>query len=90
MTAPEVAAGRLAAVCALGAVLGLCYDLLRPLRPRHTHFADGLFTILMLWALLLLGFGVYALVIVNAISGLLTIMIKLIIINKKTASNTVF
>lgn len=34
---------------------------------------------------LLLGYGVYALVIVNAISGLLTIAIKLVIIKKNTA-----
>ena len=34
---------------------------------------------------LMLGYGVYALVIVNAISGLLTIAIKLLIINKKTS-----
>ena len=34
---------------------------------------------------LLMGYGVYALVTVNAISGLLTIAIKLILIRKKTA-----
>lgn len=43
------------------------------------------FIIVAMVAALLLGYGVYALVIVNAVSGLLTIAIKLIIIKKKTA-----
>ena len=43
-----------------------------------------IFIIVAMVAALLLGYGVYALVIVNAISGLLTIAIKLLIIHKKT------
>lgn len=42
------------------------------------------FIIVAMVIALLLGYGVYALVIVNAISGLLTIAIKLIIIRKNT------
>lgn len=42
------------------------------------------FIIVAMVIALLLGYGVYALVIVNAISGLLTIAIKLFIVNKKT------
>ncbi|MBO5199777.1 MAG: oligosaccharide flippase family protein [Clostridia bacterium] len=44
-----------------------------------------LFIIFIMVIALLLGYGVYALVIVNAIAGLLTIAIKLIIIKKKTS-----
>lgn len=42
------------------------------------------FIIVAMVIALLMGYGVYALVTVNAISGLLTIVIKLIIIKKKT------
>lgn len=51
-------------------------------------FADlfhKIFIIVAMVIALLLGYGVYALVIVNAISGLLTIAIKLVIIKKNTA-----
>lgn len=50
-------------------------------------FADlfhKVFIIVAMIIALLMGYGVYALVTVNAISGLLTIAIKLIIIRKKT------
>lgn len=43
------------------------------------------FIIVAMVIALLMGYGVYALVTVNAISGLLTIAIKLLIIRKKTA-----
>lgn len=43
------------------------------------------FIIIAMVIALLLGYGVYALVIVNAVAGLLTILVKLIIIRKKTA-----
>lgn len=42
------------------------------------------FIIVAMVIALLLGYGVYALVVVNALSGLLTIAIKLVIIKKKT------
>ena len=37
---PVTAAYRMACALALGAALGLLYDFLRPLRPRHTVLAD--------------------------------------------------
>ncbi len=40
---PQVVFLRIAAALGIGAGLGLIYDLLRPLRPRHTLLADGLF-----------------------------------------------
>lgn len=43
------------------------------------------FIIVAMVIALIMGYGVYALVIVNAISGLLTILIKLMIVRKKTA-----
>lgn len=43
MTAPEAGAVRFAVALAVGAVLGLLYGFLRPLRPKHTLFADGVF-----------------------------------------------
>lgn len=43
------------------------------------------FIIIAMVAALLLGYGVHALVLVNAISGLLTILIKLVVINRKTS-----
>ena len=42
------------------------------------------FIIVAMVIALLMGYGVYALVIVNAVSGILTILIKLIIIRRKT------
>ena len=51
-------------------------------------FADlfnKIFIIVTMVIALLLGYGVYALVTVNAVAGLLTILIKLIIIRKKTS-----
>ena len=51
-------------------------------------FADlfnKVFIIVAMVVALLLGYGVYALVTVNAVAGLLTILVKLVIINKKTA-----
>lgn len=44
-----------------------------------------IFIIFAMVVALLLGYGVHALVLVNAISGLLTIALKLIVINRKTS-----
>ena len=55
---PETVAARSAAALVLGLGLGLVYDLLRPLRPRHTAFADTLFVLAALWSWLVLGFRV--------------------------------
>ena len=40
-----------------GAALGLVYDFLRPLRPKHTALADSLFALAALYAFLVLHFG---------------------------------
>lgn len=55
---PETAAARSAAALAMGLALGLWYDLLRPLRPRHTLFADSLFLAAAFWAWLELSFRI--------------------------------
>ena len=58
MTAPEEAAGRFLWACLLGLPLGAAYDFLRPLRPKFTAAADGLFLLAVGWAWLYLGFGI--------------------------------
>ena len=58
MTTPAVALQRFLIACLLGAVLGLYYGFLRPLRPKHTHISDFLFAIGIFWAWLQLSFGV--------------------------------
>lgn len=57
MTAPELAAGRFSAACLLGLGLGAWYGFLRPLRPKWTVLADGLFLLGLYWAWLYLGFA---------------------------------
>ncbi len=47
-------------------------------------------TIVAVVVLLLLGYGIYALVLVNAIAGLITILLKLIIIRKQTPTRVNF
>ena len=58
MTSPAVAAGQFGWSCLLGLLLGVWYGLLRPLRPRHTAWADGAFVLGAAWAWLYLGFGI--------------------------------
>ena len=58
MTAPALAAQRFLISCFWGAVLGVWYGFLRPLRPRWTTLSDFLFLIGLFWAGLYLGFGV--------------------------------
>lgn len=58
MTAPAVAALRFALACGLGLGLGVVYSFLRPLRPRLTHLADGIFVLCLLSAWVYLGFGI--------------------------------
>ena len=58
MTAPAIAARRFLISCLLGAALGLYYGFLRPLRPRHTVLADGLFLLGGAGVWVYLGFGV--------------------------------
>lgn len=58
MISPVVAAQRFGIACLLGAVLGLVYGLLRPLRPRLTWLADLIFVIAAFRAWLELSFAV--------------------------------
>lgn len=54
---PETAAYRLVCALALGAALGLLYGFLRPLRPKHTVLADGLFLLGVFWVWLYYNFA---------------------------------
>ena len=58
MTAPALAAHRFVCCCLLGAALGVYYEFLRPLRPRHTLAADALFLTGCVWAWLIMSFRV--------------------------------
>ena len=58
MTGPAETAVRFVQACLLGGGLGLVYGFLRPLRPRFTALADGIFLIAMLWVWLYLGFAI--------------------------------
>ena len=58
MTAPALAAHRFVCSCLLGAALGGYYEFLRPLRPRHTLAADGLYVLGAVWVWLILSFRV--------------------------------
>ncbi len=59
MTAPALAAHRFVCCCLLGAALGVYYEFLRPLRPRHTLAADALFLTGCVWVWLIMSFRVY-------------------------------
>lgn len=56
MTGPALAARCLAAAILLGAVAGIAYGFLRPVRPRW--LGDGLFVCILSWLWVYLGFGV--------------------------------
>lgn len=58
MNTPAETALRFGVAIALGGGLGLCYGFLRPLRPRHTTFADLVFVAVAFWVWLYLGFAV--------------------------------
>lgn len=58
MTPPQTVAARVAAGLALGLGLGFLYDLLRPLRPRRTALADGLFLLAVFYSWLELSFRI--------------------------------
>ena len=59
MTGPGEAAFRFAAAWLIGCGLGIWYECLRPLRPRFTALADGLFLLGLLAGWLRLGFGIW-------------------------------
>jgi hypothetical protein len=58
MTAVVVSAGQFAAALLMGMGLGVVYELLRPLRPKHTACSDGLFVAAVWYAWIYLGFGI--------------------------------
>ena len=58
MTEPAVSARRFCIACLLGALLGLYYGFLRPLRPRHKTLSDLLFLPGLLWTWIYLAFAV--------------------------------
>jgi hypothetical protein len=58
MIGPEQTAARFAGACLLGALLGILYGFLRPLRPKHTAAADLLFVCCAFWAWVYLGFAI--------------------------------
>ena len=58
MTVPATALTFLGQSILAGAVLGLIYSFLRPLRPKHTAAADSLFLAAALWAFAWISFGV--------------------------------
>ncbi len=58
MTPPGLAAWRFAIACLYGIGLGVIYSFLRPLRPKRTALADGLFLLFLLFAWLQLGFRI--------------------------------
>ena len=58
MNGPGTDALRFGMACLLGVGLGLLYDFLRPLRPKRTGLADGIFLLAVVWGWVYLGFGV--------------------------------
>lgn len=58
MTPPAEAAGRFLWALLTGAMLGVVYDFLRPLRPRRIWLSDGLFLAATGRALLVLAFDI--------------------------------
>ena len=57
---PATAAFRLGVSLLLGALLGLFYGFLRPMRQHRNAPADALFLLACLWLWLYLGFGLCA------------------------------
>ena len=55
---PGTAAYRLVCALALGAALGLFYGFLRPLRPKYTVLADGVFLLGAFWVWLYYNFDI--------------------------------
>jgi len=58
MTPPALAGWRFAIACLYGIALGVVYSFLRPLRPKRTTLADGLFLLVFLFAWLRLSFRI--------------------------------
>lgn len=60
MIPPQEAARRLLWAVAIGAALGLCYELLRPLRRRGNAVGDLIFVVAALYGWVCLSFGICA------------------------------
>ena len=58
MTGPALDGWRFLWGCGIGAVLGLWYGFLRPLRPKHTLLSDLLFLPALIYAWLYLSFAI--------------------------------
>ena len=58
MTAPVIAARRFLAGFLAGVFLGIFYDCLRPMRPRHTTLSDFLFLPAAVWTWMYVMFAV--------------------------------
>ena len=58
MTAPAVAALYWLRTLGIGGILGAVYGFLRPLRPRLTILADGLFALCLIWGWVYMTFGI--------------------------------
>lgn len=79
-------------IVGLFSVVSFPFTNLNGIMTSYERFADlklcelfhKIFIIVAMVAALFMGYGVHALVLVNAISGLLTIVIKIVIINRKT------
>lgn len=79
-------------IVGLFSVVSFPFTNLNGIMTSYERFADlklcdlfhKVFIIVAMVVSLLVGYGVHALVLVNAISGLLTIVIKIVIINRKT------
>lgn len=58
MTPPLLAAQRFLLSCLVGLAVGIWYDFLRPLRPKHTGLSDFVFLIGLYYAWLYQGFKI--------------------------------
>lgn len=58
MTVPEIGAARFGIAVVAGMALGLFYGFLRPLRPKYTALADGIFLLGLYWGWVWWAFGV--------------------------------
>ena len=58
MMRPDIELTRFFLSLCVGGILGICYEFLRPLRPRHTTAADLIFILAAFYGWLYIGFAV--------------------------------
>ena len=58
MTAPQTGAVRFCAAALIGVALGIFYGFLRPLRPKYTTLADGIFLLGVYYGWIWWAFGI--------------------------------